>query len=253
MNNIIPFKFKSAPIRVVERDGIPMFVAKDVASVLGYSNTSEAIQDHCKNVELIAGSELLVSSNYAACRAAGYSHNQAVTRYQLIPERDVYRLIMRSKMPEAEKFEDWVVGEVLPSIRKTGSYTANQPVVPQTLPEALRLAADLAEKLEDAKPKIAFADAVNDSINCVTFQDFAKAVGTGQNRLFKTLRDHGFLQVRDGQRNKPYQQFVDNGLFKLVQGTYKDRKSGEVQTYFRTVITPKGQMYFQNKFFNKAA
>ena len=238
MTNIIPFKFKSAPIRVVERDGIPMFVAKDVASVLGYSNTSEAIQDHCKNVELIAGSELLVSSNYAACRAAGYSHNQAVTRYQLIPERDVYRLIMRSKMPEAEKFEDWVVGEVLPSIRKTGSYTANQPVVPQTLPEALRLAADLAEKLEDAKPKIAFADAVNDSINCVTF---------------KTLRDHGFLQVRDGQRNKPYQQFVDNGLFKLVQGTYKDRKSGEVQTYFRTVITPKGQMYFQNKFFNKAA
>lgn len=253
MINIIPFKFKSASIRIVERDGIPMFVAKDVADLLGYANTSEAVRDHCKFVSLVSGHEMLGASDYADCRAAGYSHNQAVTQYQLIPERDVYRLIMRSKMPEAEKFEDWVVGEVLPSIRKTGSYTANQPVVPQTLPEALRLAADLAEKLQQAEPKIQFADAVNDSINCVTFQDFAKAVGTGQNRLFKTLREHGYLQVRAGQRNKPYQQFVDSGLFKLIQGTYKDRKSGEVQTYFRTVITPKGQMFFQNKFFNKAA
>jgi len=236
MTNIIPFKFKSAPIRVVERDGIPMFVAKDVADLLGYANSRKSISDHCKGV----------TKSYIPTS----SGNQQVS---LIPERDVYRLIIRSKMPEAEKFEEWVVGEVLPSIRKTGSYTANQPVVPQTLPEALRLAADLAEKLQQAEPKIQFADAVNDSINCVTFQDFAKAVGTGQNRLFKTLREHGFLQVRAGQRNKPYQQFVDSGLFKLIQGTYKDRKSGEVQTYFRTVITPKGQMYFQNKFFNKAA
>jgi len=236
MTNIIPFKFKSAPIRVVERDGIPMFVAKDVASLLGYSNINDAIKRHCEGV---VKHDLPSSSGTQS--------------FSLIPEFDVYALILRSKLPEAKKFRRWVCEEVLPSIRKTGSYTANQPVVPQTLPEALRLAADLAEKLEDAKPKIAFADAVNDSINCVTFQDFAKAVGTGQNRLFKTLRDHGFLQVRDGQRNKPYQQFVDNGLFKLVQGTYKDRKSGEVQTYFRTVITPKGQMYFQNKFFNKAA
>lgn len=236
MSNIIPFKFKSAPIRVVERDGIPMFVAKDVASLLGYLNINDAVNRHCEGV---VKHDLPSSSG--------------IQSFSLIPEFDVYALILRSKLPEAKKFRRWVCEEVLPSIRKTGSYTANQQVVPQTLPEALRLAADLAEKLEDAKPKIAFADAVNDSINCVTFQDFAKAVGTGQNRLFKTLRENGFLQVRDGQRNKPYQQFVDSGLFKLVQGTYKDRKSGEVQTYFRTVITPKGQMYFQNKFFIKAA
>lgn len=236
MTNIIPFKFKSAPIRVVERDGIPMFVAKDVAALLGYSNINDAVNRHCEGV---VKHDLPSSSG--------------IQSFSLIPEFDVYALILRSKLPEAKKFRRWVCEEVLPSIRKTGSYTANQPVVPQTLPEALRLAADLAEKLQQAEPKIQFADAVNDSINCVTFQDFAKAVGTGQNRLFKTLRDHGFLQVRAGQRNKPYQQFVDSGLFKLIQGTYKDRKSGEVQTYFRTVITPRGQMFFQNKFFNKAA
>ena len=236
MADIIPFKFDRNEIRTVQIGDEPMFVARDVADILGYSNSRKAISDHCKGV--------------TKCYIPTSSGKQNVS---LIPERDVYRLIMRSKMPEAEKFEEWVVSEVLPSIRKTGAYKGTQPQVPQTLPEALRLAADLAEKLESAKPKIQFADAVNDSINCVTFQDYAKAVGTGQNRLFKTLREHGFLQIRDGQRNKPYQQYVDQGLFTLVEGTYRDRTSGEVQTYFRTVITPKGQIYIQQRFFSESA
>jgi anti-repressor protein len=252
VNNIIPFKFKSAPIRVVERDGTPMFVAKDVADLLGYANTSEAVRDHCKFVSLVSGHEMLGASDYAACRAAGYSHNQAITQYQLIPERDVYRLIMRSKMPEAEKFEDWVVGEVLPSIRKTGSYTANQPVVPQTLPEALRLAADLAEKLEDAKPKIAFAESVNSAINSVSIRDFAKVVGTGQNKLYSLMRSNGYLMSSFKDRNKPYQKYIDQGLFKLQENVRTDQ-SGEQQVWFKTLITAKGQMYFSNKYFSKAA
>lgn len=235
MNNIIPFKFKSAPIRVVERDGIPMFVAKDVASLLGYSNSRKSISDHCKGV----------TKSYIPTS----SGNQRVS---LIPERDVYRLIMRSKMPEAEKFEDWVVGEVLPSIRKTGSYTANQPVVPQTLPEALRLAADLAEKLEDAKPKIAFAESVNSAINSVSIRDFAKVVGTGQNKLYSLMRSNGYLMSSFKDRNKPYQKYIDQGLFKLQENVRTDQ-SGEQQVWFKTLITAKGQMYFQNKFFNKAA
>lgn len=235
MSNIIPFKFNSAPIRVVERDGIPMFVAKDVAELLGYAKPNNAINAHCKGA-----------------LKQGIVNNGVASSMVLIPERDVYRLIMRSKMPEAEKFEDWVVGEVLPSIRKTGSYTANQPVVPQTLPEALRLAADLAEKLEDAKPKIAFAESVNSAINSVSIRDFAKVVGTGQNKLYSLMRSNGYLMSSFKDRNKPYQKYIDQGLFKLQENVRTDQ-SGEQQVWFKTLITAKGQMYFQNKFFNKAA
>lgn len=235
MNNVIPFKFNSAPIRVVERDGIPMFVAKDVASLLGYSNINDAIKRHCEGV---VKHDLPSSSGTQS--------------FSLIPEFDVYALILRSKLPEAKKFRRWVCEEVLPSIRKTGSYTANQPVVPQTLPEALRLAADLAEKLEDAKPKIAFAESVNSAINSVSIRDFAKVVGTGQNKLYSLMRSNGYLMSSFKDRNKPYQKYIDQGLFKLQENVRTDQ-SGEQQVWFKTLITAKGQMYFQNKYFQKAA
>lgn len=235
MSNVIPFKFKSAPIRVVERDGIPMFVAKDVAELLGYSNINDAIKRHCEGV---VKHDLPSSSG--------------VQSFSLIPEFDVYALILRSKLPEAKKFRHWVCKEVLPSIRKTGSYTANQPVVPQTLPEALRLAADLAERLEDAKPKIAFAESVNSAINSVSIRDFAKVVGTGQNKLYSLMRSNGYLMSSFKDRNKPYQKYIDQGLFKLQENVRTDQ-SGEQQVWFKTLITAKGQMYFSNKYFSKAA
>lgn len=235
MTNVIPFKFNSAPIRVVERDGIPMFIAKDVASLLGYSNVNDAIKRHCEGV---VKHDLPSSSG--------------IQSFSLIPEFDVYALILRSKLPEAKKFRRWVCEEVLPSIRKTGSYTANQPVVPQTLPEALRLAADLAEKLEDAKPKIAFAESVNSAINSVSIRDFAKVVGTGQNKLYSLMRSNGYLMSSFKDRNKPYQKYIDQGLFKLQENVRTDQ-SGEQQVWFKTLITAKGQMYFSNKYFSKAA
>lgn len=110
--SLIPFNFSGAEIRVItDAQGEPWFVAKDVADLLEYSNPHEAVRTHCKGVR-----EILIPS-------AGGDQMTKV-----MPERDVYRLIMRSKMPAAEAFEEWVVGEVLPSIRKTGSY--QQPVTP---------------------------------------------------------------------------------------------------------------------------
>jgi prophage antirepressor-like protein len=109
---LTPFNFSGAEIRVItDEQGEPWFVAKDVADLLEYSNPHEAIRTHCKGVR-----EILIPS-------AGGDQMTKV-----MPERDVYRLIMRSKMPAAEAFEEWVVGEVLPSIRKTGSY--QQPMTP---------------------------------------------------------------------------------------------------------------------------
>ncbi len=113
MSNLIPFQFDTAQVRVIQdENGEPWFVAKDVAAALGYANPSNAVQAHCKAKR----NEVIPDSGMTA----------------IIPERDVYRLIMRSKLPAAEQFEEWVVGEVLPSIRKHSGY-----MTPEKVEEAL--------------------------------------------------------------------------------------------------------------------
>ena len=110
--SVIPFDFRGTAIRVITDDsGDPWFVAKDVADLLEYADTDKAIRTHCK-----------AAQTYPVEMAGQVRH------VKVIPERDLYRLVMRSKMPAAEAFEEWVVGEVLPSIRKTGSY--QRPMTP---------------------------------------------------------------------------------------------------------------------------
>lgn len=146
MNGIVNFNhpmFGELRTTITDGDGEPWFVAKDVAEALGYANTADAIRSHCKAASAIA------------------IHDGRQNReMSIIPERDLYRLVMRSKLPKAEKFEEWVVGEVLPSIRKTGAYATTpgpiqiepvqqtQPIqsgFPASLPEVLRVLADELE------------------------------------------------------------------------------------------------------------
>lgn len=112
-------------IRTVEIDGKPYFVATDVARALGYSNPRKAVNDHCKGV--------------TKCDTPTSS---GVQRMSYINEGDLYRLIMKSKLPSAEKFESWVMDEVLPTIRKTGSYNK-----PMTTAEKIHLLAQGNEEL----------------------------------------------------------------------------------------------------------
>nr|DAP38860.1 MAG TPA: repressor domain protein [Bacteriophage sp.] len=112
-------------IRTVEIDGKPYFVATDVARALGYSNPRKAVNDHCKGV--------------TKCDTPTSS---GVQRMSYINEGDLYRLIMKSKLPSAEKFESWVMDEVLPTIRKTGSYNK-----PMTTAEKIHLLAQSDEEL----------------------------------------------------------------------------------------------------------
>jgi prophage antirepressor-like protein len=110
--SLIPFNFNGSDIRIItDGQGEPWFIAKDVADLLEYANPHEAIRTHCKGVR-----EILIPS-------AGGDQMTKV-----MPERDVYRLVMRSRMPAAEAFEEWVVADVLPTIRKTGSY--QRPISP---------------------------------------------------------------------------------------------------------------------------
>lgn len=119
------FQFDHLPIRVLtDEKGEPWFVAKDVAALLGYSDTAKAVKAHCR-----------------AYQPVGVGKTPTLDPQTLIiPERDLYRMVMRSRLESAERFEEWVVGEVLPSIRKTGSYVAPQREL--TRMELLQLAMD---------------------------------------------------------------------------------------------------------------
>ena len=124
MTNITPFNFNDNEVRVIERSGEPWLVARDVCDVLELSNLSEALkaidEEDLTSEKLTAGGQ--------------------VREMKLINESGVYALVFRSNKPEAKKFRKWVTSEVLPAIRKTGSYQAPAiPKQPKTVIEAARV------------------------------------------------------------------------------------------------------------------
>lgn len=224
------FKFESAEVRVVTIDGEPWFVAKDVAELLGYAKPRNAVAAHCKGA-LIQG----------VLTAGG---EQEMT---IIPERDLYRLVMRSHLAGAERFEEWVVGEVLPSIRKTGGYnvTSHAPAIPQKLSEALRLAADQAEQIEQqqaalaiAAPKAAFVDQYVDNTGSMSFRQAAKLLKANERRFRQLLLDKGVMYYLSGTLT-PYQHHIDAGRFQVKTGTSERNQHAFTQTRF----TPKGMQW----------
>jgi prophage antirepressor-like protein len=133
------FQFEANEVRTVEKDGEVWFVGRDVAAALGYAKPEGAISSHCKHAKSFASLDLGETPCFS-----GATYNML-----MIPERDVFRLIMKSTLPGAEKFEEWVVSEVLPSIRKHGNYCAapNLPALPQSPMEMFLLAADAIKDL----------------------------------------------------------------------------------------------------------
>jgi prophage antirepressor-like protein len=209
-------------VRTIEIDGKPYFSASDVATALGYSNPRDAISRHCKGV---VKHDIPTTSGIQAL--------------SFIPEGDIYRLIIRSQLPSAERFERWVFDEVLPQIRQTGGYQ-----MPQTYAEALRALADKAEQAErlmieneEMKPKAEFFDAVTDSKDAIPMADVAKVLnmGIGRNKLFIFLRNNGVLQ----SDNRPYQRYIDNGWFRTIEQKY-DKGYGETGINIKTLVFQKG-------------
>lgn len=227
------FNFENQNIRTVIIDEQIWFVASDVTKILGYQNGRKAIDDHCTKG---------VTKKYTLLTNGG---NQELT---IINESGIYQLVINSKMPNAIKFKEWVTGQVLPSIRKTGSYSIKQPEfkIPQTYAEALRLAADQAERIEEQakkieqdKPKVEFADKVLDSKNSISIGEFSKLIGWGQNKLFVWLRDNKYLM----SNNIPYQKYIESGYFKVIEYLIDKKKESKI----KTLITGKGQIYFTDK------
>jgi anti-repressor protein len=235
-------------IRTVEIDGKPYFVANDVARALGYVETAKAIRTHCKGV-----SEMDIPSK------------GGIQCMKVIPEGDIYRLIVRSKLPSAEKFETWVFDEVIPSIRKNGGYIVGQETLSdeELMAKAILVAKKkIAErdkiiekqrlKIEADKPKTIFADAVSTSHTSILIGDLAKlicqnGVQTGQKRLFQWMRENGYLMKTGASYNMPMQRYIEQGLFEVKESSVQN-PDGSVRVTRTTKVTGKGQLYFINKF-----
>lgn len=161
-----------------------------------------------------------------------------------LTEAGLYRMLNRSNKPEAEVFQKWVNKEVLPSIRKTGSYSL-QHNTPQTFAEALKLAyeqqlviEEQKQKLIEAEPKVEFYDTVTGSDTTIDLGQAAKVLnykGLGRNKLFQYLRDKDILM----SGNTPYQKYVDAGYFRLIETTW-NTPNNDSMIYLKTVVYQKG-------------
>lgn len=244
MNEIQVFKNEEfGEVRSLNIGGEPWFVGKDVADILGYTNSRKAINDHVDNED----------KGVTKCDTLGGKQDLTI-----INESGLYSLILSSKLPTAKSFKRWVTSEVLPAIRKTGTYS----MVPQTYVEALRELADTVEQKEklmnenqEMKPKALFADAVSASDESILVGQLAKLIKQngyeiGQNRLFQWLRDHGYL-IKGGQRkNQPTQKSMDLGLFEVKERIITN-PDGSTRITLTTKVTGKGQIYFVNKFLDQ--
>jgi len=179
---------------------------------------------------------------------------------EFIPENIFYRLAMKAKNETAEKFQAIVADEILPAIRKTGTYLVS-PQIPQTLPEALRAYATEVENhikakalLEEQKPKVLFADSVAGSNELISVNQLSKilkqkSVDIGEKRLFVWLREHGYLCQAGDDYNLPTQRSMDLKVMEIKKSSITTGK-GDILVTRTTKITGKGSIYFINKFLN---
>lgn len=243
-------KAEFGSVRVVMKGGEPWFVASDVAKALGYENPSRDVQRHCKKVNKITQTTDSVVPPLTVL---------------IIPESDVYRLVMRSNLPAATEFQDWICEEVVPSIRKTGGYLATKPDdTPESImARAVLIAQDTIKRLEDRnselegavsemKPKALFADSVASSTSSILVGQLAalirqNGVDMGQNRLFEWMRGRGYLVSSGARRNSPTQKSLNMGLFEVKERAINN-PDGSVRLTLTTKVTGKGQIYFVNKF-----
>lgn len=233
-------------IRTVTIDNEPWFVGKDVAAILGYKDTSDAMRRHVDDEDKLT-----------RC----FTDSGQSREMYIINESGLYGLILSSKLPTAKRFKRWVTSEVLPSIRKHGVYAVDELLNnPDMAIKAFTALKEEREKnrqlLEDnqrMKPKEIFADAVSASHTSILIGDLAKilkqnGIQTGQKRLFEWMREHGYLIKRNGaDRNMPTQKAMEQGLFEVKESTVNN-PDGSVRINRTTKVTGNGQQYFINKF-----
>lgn len=226
-------------VRTMEINGEPYFVGKDVATILGYVKPENAIANHVddedKTTTLIQGT----GSNYKS---------NAV----IINESGLYSLILSSKLSNAKKFKRWVTSEILPAIRKTGSYSIQSKPDSYTIEDPAARARRWAEeyeekkvleaKIEEQKPLVEYAEHIQASKDVIDMKSMAKlasknGIKIGRNKLFSFLRDRKILD----RENIPYANYMDKEWFQVVESPYTFN-NGDVKIIRTTLVSPKGQI-----------
>lgn len=242
--------FEGQNLTIIENDGEPKFLLKDVCNILELGHVATVtrrLEDD-------------VVSKHPIQDSLGRTQNAT-----FVNEDGLYDVILDSRKPEAKRFRKWITSEVIPSIRKTGGYVANDDLFIQTyLPQAdeqtktlfkttLETMKRQNEQIATMKPKALFADAVETSESSVLVGELSKMirqndVDIGQNRLFRWLRRNGYLIRQEGENyNLPTQRSMDMNLFEIKKRTINN-PDGTVRTTRTPKVTGKGQIYFVKKF-----
>ena len=222
-------------------DGEPMFIAGDVAKILGYGDAThmtrrlEDDEKGLRSVETPGGTQMA----------------------NVITEPGLYSAILGSRVPEAKAFKRWVTHEVLPALRRDGGYMVARDETPeQTMARAVLLAQQTIDRqknrISELEPKALFADAVAASNGTCLVGELAKmlrqnGVDVGQNRLFAMLREDGYLGNVGQNRNVPTQKAMDLGLFRIKE-TAVTHSDGHVTINRTPKVTGKGQIYFVKRY-----
>lgn len=230
-------------VRAMSLNDEPWFVAKDVCDVLGIKTNH--LREDGRGLD---DDEVLSLPNWEGRGSAPL----------IVSEAGFYKLVMRSRKPEAKAFQRWVTHEVLPAIRRTGGYmvAAKDETPEQIMARAVLVAQDTIERqkrqIDELKPKALFADAVAASDGTCLVGELAKmlkqnGVNIGQNRLFSWLRENGYLGKTGSNRNVPTQRSMEQGLFRIKE-TAVTHSDGHVTINRTPKVTGKGQRYFIEAF-----
>ena len=256
MNNEIQrFDFRGASLRTLtDEEGEPWFVLKDCMSILDLGNPTETVKmfddDEFSTTEVI---------DSIGRRQQAY----------IISEPGLYRLVMRSRKPEAKEFQRWVTHEVLPQIRRTGGYIPTSEsdsdedimaravlVARKTIERKNQQIASQQSRIVELEPKARFADSVAASDGTCLVGELAKmlrqnGMDIGQNRLFRLLQADGYLGKSGSNRNVPTQRAMDLGLFRIKETTVT-HADGHTTVSRTPKVTGKGQRYFIDRYWGRA-
>ena len=226
-------------VRTVVKDGEPWLVGNDVADILEYRNGSRDINRHVDEDD--------------RCKIMIFDGNQNKETI-IINESGFYSLVLSSKMPKAKEFRRWVTSHVLPTIRRTGGYVANEdmfienylPFLEEPYQGLFRLQMmainQLNERIRHDQPLVEFANQVSNSENLIDMNVMAKLaieenIPIGRNRLFRWLRENEILM----SDNLPYQKYIDRGYFAVKESIFET--GSMTKTYQQTFVTGKGQAF----------
>lgn len=218
-------------VRALTIDGEPWFVGKDVANALGYKNTNQSVKDNTADEDR---------------RVSPVMTPSGVQEMVIINESGLYDLIFGSRLESAKKFRHWVTSEVLPSLRKNGGYVVDQDdmsdeeLMSKALDVAHRVLAEREQRIKQMQPKVDYFDRLVDSKLLTTFRDCAKEFNMKPQDLTDWLRENGYIYNDKRNMIKPYQPYVQNGLFAL-----KDFNTPYGYSNVQTFITVKGKETFR--------